>query len=126
MVTILDRHATGAIRASLAALGILLAAPVMASGLTCTASEQCRGDAVAMCAPSSLQLEIKTGANGSKALWIDRQGPYKARAGRHEGKQVWTLEAFGGDHVLEIEETGQFLYTGNRGKRFSGTCKEIS
>ncbi|MBR9841910.1 MAG: hypothetical protein GYB25_02030 [Rhodobacteraceae bacterium] len=126
MAAVFHRRAIKAIGASLAALGLLgVTSPAMASGLSCTASEQCRGDAIAMCAPSSLQVEIKTGTGGA-ALWINRQGPYKARAGRHEGVQTWTLEAFGGAHVLEIEEDGQFLYTGNRGKRFSGTCEETS
>ncbi len=94
-----------------------LMAPLPAAALTCIASEQCRGDAKAMCAPSTLQIEVAARGPDGAHLWIDWQGPYAAQA--VDGG--WRLEAFP-DHVLRIDAAGGFLYTGNRGKRFTGRC----
>ena len=91
------------------------AAPVI-----CVAETQCRGDAERMCAPSRLQIEVQ--AEGARAqLWIDRQGPYAARAEEAEGMRRWRLLAFDG-HWLDLAADGGFTYHGNRGKRFTGYC----
>ncbi len=98
-----------------------LAAPVAAQDLTCVADTQCRGDAEAMCAPSSLRIEAERRA-GRIALWIDAQGPYPADLHRAGEITRLTLPLFKG-HALVLAADGRFLYRGNRGKRYSGTCK---
>ncbi len=99
---------------------LVMPAPPAQAGLVCVAGQQCRGDASAMCAPSTLRIEV-TGAN---RLWIDRQGPYAADLARSATARVWTVAAFGGAHMLEVAGDGAFVYRGNRGKRFLGTCTE--
>ena len=98
-------------------LGLALTGPAQA--LVCVADTQCRGDAERMCAPSTLRIEVTK----ADRLWIDRQGPYGAVASRDGDARVWTVEAFG-SLALRIEADGTFLYRGNRGKRFTGTCRE--
>lgn len=97
-----------------------LGGSVAAAELSCVAERQCRGDAQAMCAPSTLKIAVT--AEGR--LWVDGQGPYGARASREGAARIWTIEAFGGRHGLRVEGDGRFLYRGNRGKRFTGTCRE--
>ena len=101
---------------------LLVALPcgAWAAPVICVAETQCRGDAERMCAPSRLQIEVQ--AEGARAqLWIDRQGPYAARAEEAEGMRRWRLLAFDG-HWLDLAADGGFTYHGNRGKRFTGYC----
>ncbi|MFC4733299.1 hypothetical protein [Salipiger abyssi] len=106
--------------AALTACG--LAGPVAAQGLTCVAELQCRGDAEAMCAPSTLSIEAER-AGGGAHLWIDRQGPYPASVTRGADGLELAVEGFGGGHGMQVQADGAFIYRGNRGKRFSGTCE---
>lgn len=100
----------------------VFAGPAAAQTLSCVAVEQCRGDAKAMCAPSSLQIEaVRSGA--AARLWIDLQGPYPAALEQRGDGMRLVIEAFGGGHELEIGADRAFVYRGNRGKRFSGTCE---
>lgn len=108
--------------AGLALSGAAPADPVRAGELACVATEQCRGDAKAMCAPSTLRIEVTP----QNRLWIDAQGPYGARLTTDGTARVWTVEAFGGKHALRVEADGTFLYRGNRGKRYRGTCSEAA
>lgn len=103
--------------AGLAALPAVAEAPV----IDCVATTQCRGDAKRMCAPSSLLIRVDRRGPGAR-LWIDRQGPYAART--QAGALV--VEAFGPGYQLQIAPDGAFLYTGNRGKRFTGHCAEAA
>ena len=106
-----------------AALGLgCLIAPIANAAMICTAQEQCRGDAVAMCAPSALEIEV-VGAGTTARLWIDQQGPYSAYAAATDDGHRWTVEAFGGQHRLDLRTDGKFTYLGNRGKRFTGHCE---
>ena len=104
-----------------AALAGLAALPGAAQPpvIECVATTQCRGDAKRMCALSALMIRVDRRGPGAQ-LWIDRQGPYAARA--QAGALV--VEAFGPAYRLDIAPDGAFLYTGNRGKRFSGHCAE--
>ncbi len=99
------------------AVGAALCWGAAASALTCTANTQCRGDAEAMCAPSSLRIEV-----GQHGLWIDHQGPYPAQLRAEADARLWQLGAFGGGYQLRVRADGTFEYLGNRGKRFTGTC----
>lgn len=103
-----------------------LAAPAAAAApLVCIAQQQCRGDAQTMCAPATTRIEAeRKGAGG--VLWIDLQGPFAARIEQKTGAERWNLTAFGGSHWLELNTDGTFLYRGNRGKRYTGTCGETS
>ena len=109
-----------------AALAFGVASMAGADSLICTATTQCRGDADRMCAASTLEIAVKPGGGSGTQLWIDHQGPYAARARREDDMHHYELAAFGGRYRLDIAPDGQFLYTGNRGKRFSGTCEEKS
>ncbi|MDQ2092770.1 hypothetical protein [Rhodalgimonas zhirmunskyi] len=101
--------------------GLALSGACHAGELACVAQAQCRGDAQAMCAPSSLKIKV----SAENRLWIDAQGPYGARLSREGDARVWTIRAFGGAHALRVEADGAFLYLGNRGKRYRGTCREV-
>ncbi len=109
-----------------AALAVGMAGTAWADGVLCTAQTQCRGDAERMCAPSSLEISLKRHDSIGTQLWIDHQGPYAARASKAQGTRRYEVKAFGGQYKLDITPDGQFLYVGNRGKRFTGTCKEMS
>lgn len=100
----------------LVAAALLFASPVQA--FVCTADTQCRGDALSMCAPSALRIEVA----GDGRLWIDHQGPYPAGESREGAVRLWSVEAFG-SLVLRVGADGDFVYVGNRGKRFSGRCE---
>jgi len=89
--------------------------------MICTAERQCRGDAERMCAESTLRIEAQRGGQGAR-LWIDWQGPYDGSLRRTDGVTRIELGAFGGGYVLEAQADGTFIYYGNRGKRFYGTC----
>jgi hypothetical protein len=102
----------------------LTALPAMAQTLNCTAEQQCRGDARTMCAASSLSILLMPRGQRTD-LWIDRQGPYAARsASIADGGKTYTLDAFGAGYRLELSPDGRFAYHGNRGKVFTGHCKE--
>lgn len=108
-------------KAAALSLGLMLwAGAGWATDLLCVAETQCRGDAEAMCAPSTLPILLKP-YQGRVHLWIDHQGPYAADRAAGDG-QRWVLEAFVG-HELNIAPDGAFLYRGNRGKRFLGQCE---
>lgn len=96
-----------------------------AADLSCVAALQCRGDAERMCAPSSLSIDVVRGP-GSVTLWIDRQGPYPARARNEGGIETLSVTPLGADYRLEILPDGQFSYFGNRGKRYLGRCEEAT
>ncbi|PIE12544.1 MAG: hypothetical protein CSA70_09530 [Rhodobacterales bacterium] len=96
---------------------VLMPSTVLAD-LSCVADRQCRGDAVNMCAPSTLSVRL----DGDGWLWIDRQGPYTARKLVLADAIRWELPHFGGNHALELRPDGRFQYTGNRGKRYTGQC----
>ncbi|MYM53941.1 hypothetical protein [Thalassovita mangrovi] len=114
---------TLAFKSTLLAAALTCGASVAAAGtLRCLAQEQCRGDAEAMCAPSSLEIEVRK-QNGYNRLWIDKQGPYSADYSLEGSDKRWRVEAFGGQHRLDLKADGQFVYLGNRGKRYSGQCE---
>jgi hypothetical protein len=100
------------------AVTLALMAGAARAAVVCTAEVQCRGDARQMCAPSGLRIEL---AEGDR-LWIDRQGPYETEKTRGDGATVWRLPLFPG-HELIVRDAGDFLYRGNRGKRFTGQCE---
>ncbi|WP_168798034.1 hypothetical protein [Pacificoceanicola onchidii] len=101
-------------------LATALGLPATAEML-CTAQTQCRGDAKEMCAPSTLAVKVvRDGAYWR--LWIDWQGPYSARFSAGNDARVWAVKGFGNGYGIQVFEDGSFLYTGNRGKRFRGTC----
>ena len=102
-------------------MAALAGVPVAAQNVTCVAETQCRGDAEAMCAPSGLRIEAERRA-GRIDLWIDAQGPYPADLERAGDATRLELPLFKG-HALVLAGDGRFLYRGNRGKRYSGTCK---
>ena len=108
-----------------AAIAVGMASAASAEGLVCTAETQCRGDAERMCAPSTLEISVKAGGGTGTQLFIDHQGPYAARATRKDGTRHYEVTAFGGRHRLEIDAENRFLYLGNRGKRYTGLCKEM-
>lgn len=105
-----------------ALLGVLPAASG-AQGVLCQAEIQCRGDAIAMCAPSSLQIEVRRDGVYHR-LWIDKQGPYAAQYEQKDGFRHWAIDTFGEGYDLSVADDGQFVYRGNRGKKFTGQCKE--
>ncbi|MCR8547184.1 hypothetical protein M4578_05050 [Salipiger sp. P9] len=100
-----------------------LAGPAAAQEMRCVAEEQCRGDAEAMCAPSELSIDIARNGAAAARLWIDLQGPYPAALERREDGMRLVLDAFGGGYEMEIGADGAFVYRGNRGKRYLGTCE---
>ena len=112
-------RSAGVILPATLALG---AGGAMADGLTCIAEQQCRGDAERMCAPSTLEIDVKRRGAGAW-LWIDHQGPYGARMEREGDITRFTLNSFGGRYQLALMPDGRFLYRGNRGKRFTGRCE---
>ncbi|MCM2561070.1 hypothetical protein M8756_01570 [Lutimaribacter sp. EGI FJ00015] len=93
--------------------------PAAAQDLTCTATQQCRGDAPSMCAPSGLTIEVAQTQGPRARLWIDGQGPYAARV----SDDTITLDSFNGRYRLTLRNDGAFSYTGNRGKTFTGRCE---
>ncbi|KHQ54149.1 1-deoxy-D-xylulose-5-phosphate synthase [Mameliella alba] len=107
--------------AYLAAAAILLPLMAQADTVRCTATTQCRGDALNMCAPSALRIDLARGP-GDARLWINGQGPYPATRA-DLAAEVWRIDLWGGDHRIELGPGEAFLYRGNRGKRFSGTCE---
>lgn len=92
-----------------------------AQGLTCRAEAQCRGDAEKMCAPSNLSIMVER-RGAAVDMWIDRQGPYRAELSQGAHGLRLTLPLFK-HHEMVVEVDGRFLYRGNRGKRFTGTCE---
>lgn len=90
----------------------------------CVADTQCRGDAQRMCAPSTLRIAARQSAGAGTQLWIDRQGPYSAHVSQNGDARSYALKTFGGLYTLDIEADGRFLYVGNRGKRFTGSCED--
>ena len=107
------------IQAILFATLAVLALPAAAQGLNCEATEQCRGGATTMCAPSNLTIAATRRGGARAHLWIDGQGPY---AGRVTESGV-ALEGFAGRYRLNLRDDGAFTYTGNRGKTFTGRCE---
>lgn len=109
---------------SLLALLVLVPGGAAAAPLYCQATEQCRGDARSMCAASDLEIALHPQGDRRGQVWIAGSGPFAAsREGLQRGER-WTLDAFGGSHRLEMQADGRFLYLGNRGKRYTGYCKE--
>jgi len=112
-------------RVLIAALALLAlpGAPAQAGGLICQAEKQCRADAPTLCAPSELRIEVEFRSPVKAWVWFANQGPYPATMSREGEVTVWTLEAFGDGHRLELRADGQFAYLGNLGKRFTGICE---
>ncbi|MEQ9693871.1 hypothetical protein [Shimia sp. SDUM112013] len=118
------RKASGLLGGVAVSVGVMLTAlPAVAKGMTCLADTQCRGDAEAMCAASTLEIKIKP-RGGYTDLWIGGEGPYAGKPDHTGDKRRWIVSAFGGSHALTLQPDGAFLYHGNRGKRFTGTCTE--
>lgn len=105
---------------ALAALPMLT---LPAQAMTCIATTQCRGDAVNTCAASTLEIEVVPRGAASAWLWINHQGPYPARAQRDGEQRRWTIDAFGGNHALDLAADGQFVYRGNYRKIYTGRCE---
>ena len=106
------------------ALSLGLASAAEAREVVCVADIQCRGDAERMCAPSTLRISARQNGGAGTQLWIDRQGPYSAQVSQDGDTRSYALKTFGGLYTLNIAADGQFLYVGNRGKRFTGTCED--
>ena len=106
------------------ALALGLASAAGAREVVCVADIQCRGDAERMCAPSTLRISARQNSSTGTQLWIDRQGPYSARVSQDGESRSYELTVFGGLYTLDIAADGRFLYVGNRGKRFTGTCED--
>lgn len=104
-----------------AALALLLTTAVRAEGVFCTAEQRCRADAPSMCAPSSMDIQLRRFGSGAQ-LWIDKQGPYQARLSIAEHTTRAELTAFGG-YEFTLRPDGRFEYRGNAGKLFTGRCE---